>query len=46
MARVLATPGVYIDEKSAFPNSAVPVPTAVPVFIGYTEKAIMGKNRC
>ena len=44
MARVLATPGVYIDEKSAFPNSAVPVPTAVPVFIGYTEKAIMGKK--
>lgn len=33
------TPGVYIDEKNAFPSSAVSVETAVPVFIGYTEKA-------
>jgi uncharacterized protein len=33
------TPGVYIQEKNAFPNSAVAVPTAVPVFIGYTQKA-------
>lgn len=33
------TPGVYIVEKNAFPPSAVAVPTAVPVFIGYTEKA-------
>jgi uncharacterized protein len=32
-------PGVYIQEKNAFPNSAVAVPTAVPVFIGYTQKA-------
>lgn len=44
MAKVLATPGVYIEEKSAFPNSAVPVPTAVPAFIGYTEKAVMNKK--
>lgn len=34
------TPGVYITEKNAFPNAVVAVPTAVPVFIGYTEKAI------
>ncbi|MBK8558153.1 MAG: phage tail sheath family protein [Lewinellaceae bacterium] len=40
MAKVLATPGVYIEEKSAFLNSAVPVATAVPAFLGYTEKAI------
>ncbi|AEE52209.1 phage tail sheath family protein [Haliscomenobacter hydrossis] len=40
MAKVLATPGVYIEEKSAFPNSAVPVATAVPAFVGYTEKAL------
>ncbi len=40
MAQVLATPGVYIEEKSAFPSSAVQVATAVPAFIGYTEKAI------
>ena len=33
------TPGVYIAEKDAFPGSAVAVETAVPVFIGYTEKA-------
>lgn len=33
------TPGVYIEEKNAFPNSAVSVETAVPAFIGYTEKA-------
>lgn len=40
MAQVYATPGVYIEEKSAFPSSAVAVATAVPAFIGYTEKAI------
>jgi phage tail sheath protein FI len=33
------TPGVYIEEKNAFPGSAVAVETAVPVFIGYTEIA-------
>ena len=40
MAEIPKTPGVYIQEKSEFPNSAVPVPTAVPAFVGYTEKAI------
>lgn len=44
MAKIYATPGVYIEEKSAFPNSAVPVSTAVPAFIGYTEKAVRGKK--
>lgn len=39
MATVLATPGVYIEEKSAFASSVVPVATAVPVFLGYTQKA-------
>lgn len=39
MATSLATPGVYIDEVNAFPNSVVPVATAVPAFIGYTPKA-------
>ena len=34
-----ATPGVYIDEVNAFPNSAVEVATAVPAFIGYTPQA-------
>lgn len=36
----MKTPGVYIVEKNAFPNSVVEVATAVPAFIGYTEKAI------
>ncbi len=39
MDRIYQTPGVYIEESSAFPNSAVPVGTAVPAFIGYTERA-------
>ncbi len=40
MASTLKTPGVYIEEKNAFPGSAVAVETAVPVFIGYTDKAV------
>lgn len=36
------TPGVYIKEKSAFPNSVVEAETAIPVFIGLTEKALNG----
>lgn len=39
MAKILKTPGVYIEERSAFPNSVVPVATALPAFIGYTERA-------
>ena len=42
MATVLATPGVYIEEKSAFSSSVVPVATAIPAFIGYTQKASRG----
>jgi len=38
MAQNLATPGVYVEEKNAFPNSVAGIPTAVPAFIGYTEK--------
>ena len=38
----MKTPGVYIVEKNAFPNSVVEVATAVPVFIGYTEMASNG----
>ena len=36
-----ATPGVFIDEPSAFPNAIVGVQTAVPAFIGYTAKAVV-----
>lgn len=38
----MKTPGVYVVEKNAFPNSVVEVATAVPAFIGYTEKAVNG----
>lgn len=45
MALTLKTPGVYIQELDAFGNSVVPVPTAVPAFIGFTEKAVFnGQN--
>lgn len=36
----IKTPGVYIDEINAFPNSIIPVATAVPAFIGYTPQAM------
>jgi phage tail sheath protein FI len=38
----LKTPGVYATEVDAFPPSVVGVQTAVPAFIGYTEKAESG----
>ncbi|MDX1943681.1 MAG: phage tail sheath C-terminal domain-containing protein [Saprospiraceae bacterium] len=44
MAKKYTTPGVYINEKNAFPNSAVPVATAVPAFVGYTEKALRNQK--
>jgi phage tail sheath protein FI len=37
MASAYKTPGVYIVEKNAFPNSVVEVATAVPAFIGHTK---------
>lgn len=40
----MKTPGVYIVEKNAFPNSVVEVATAVPAFIGYTEYAKSGSK--
>lgn len=44
MAQVYYTPGVYIEEKNAFANSVVPVATAVPAFVGYTEFAQRGRT--
>jgi phage tail sheath protein FI len=35
----IATPGVYVQEISKFPPSVAAVETAIPAFIGYTEKA-------
>ncbi len=34
-----STPGVYIEEIAKFPPSVAQVETAIPAFIGYTEKA-------
>lgn len=42
----LKTPGVYITEEDAFPPSIVGVQTALPAFIGYTEKAEIGGKPC
>ncbi|WP_036249009.1 phage tail sheath C-terminal domain-containing protein [Methylobacter sp. BBA5.1] len=39
MATMYKTPGVYIEEIPQFPPSIAPVETAIPAFIGYTEKA-------
>lgn len=39
MALLPKTPGVYIQEIPRFPPSIAPVETAIPAFIGYTEKA-------
>lgn len=35
----LATPGVYVQEIPSLPPSVAEVETAIPAFIGYTEKA-------
>lgn len=40
----MKTPGVYIVEKNAFPNSVVEAPTAIPAFIGYTGQAVNGND--
>ncbi|MDI6402699.1 phage tail sheath C-terminal domain-containing protein, partial [Balneolaceae bacterium ANBcel3] len=39
MASTYKTPGVYVEEISLFPPSIAQVETAIPAFIGYTEKA-------
>lgn len=38
----MKTPGVYVVEKNAFGSSTVEVATAVPAFVGYTQKAANG----
>ena len=40
----MKTPGDYIVKKSAFPNSVVEAATAIPAFIGITEKAQNGPD--
>jgi uncharacterized protein len=39
MATTYKTPGVYVEEIPKFPPSVAQVETAIPAFIGYTEKA-------
>jgi phage tail sheath protein FI len=39
MATAYKTPGVYVEEIPKFPPSVAPVQTAIPAFIGYTQKA-------
>jgi uncharacterized protein len=38
------TPGVYIEEISLFPPSVAQVETAIPAFIGFTQKAKKEKD--
>lgn len=38
------TPNVYVEEISTFPPSVAEVSTAIPAFIGYTEKAQVGNE--
>lgn len=42
MSLTYKTIGVYINELDDFGNAVVPVPTAIPAFVGYTEKAESG----
>ncbi|WOD42831.1 phage tail sheath family protein [Hwangdonia lutea] len=44
MAKTYRTPGVYVEEISIFPPSVAQVETAIPAFIGYTEKADKDTN--
>ncbi len=39
MSGLYKTPGVYVEEIPKFPPSIAAVETAIPAFIGYTEKA-------
>lgn len=38
------TPGVYVEEISKLPASVAPVATAIPAFIGYTEKRVRNRK--
>ena len=40
MATVYKTPGVFVEEIPKLPPSVAQVETAIPAFIGYTEKAM------
>jgi uncharacterized protein len=38
MATTYKTPGVYVEEIAKLPPSVAPVDTAIPAFIGYTQR--------
>lgn len=44
MPSTYKTPGVYVEEIRKFPPSVAQVETAIPAFIGYTEKARLKKD--
>lgn len=44
MTKSYSTPGVYIEEISTLLPSIAAVETAIPAFIGYTEKAEKNGN--
>lgn len=44
MAKSYKTPGVYVEEIVKVPPSVTQVETAIPAFIGYTEKATNKTN--
>lgn len=41
MANSYKTPGVYVEEIRKFPPSVAQVETAIPSFVGYTDKATL-----
>lgn len=43
--QTLRTPGVYVQEVATLPPSVAEVSTAVPAFIGYTERRDFGASR-
>lgn len=45
MAPTLQTPGVFVTETDGFGASIVGIATAVPCFIGYSERAVDGAGR-
>lgn len=40
------TPGIYIKERNVLSSSVVEAETAIPVFIGLTEKLLTARNPC
>ncbi|WP_298393462.1 phage tail sheath C-terminal domain-containing protein [Flavobacterium sp.] len=42
----IKSPGVYINEQNAFPNSVIEVASSVVAFIGYTDKAEFNGKSC